>query len=136
MTKHYKQLLLPHSELKWGRIMQSQGKFWLVNKDGEVAQLPHHLYLLMTGVLKPTRYFGPYIFYNNFEQTVEAKYLMTMFKYPHLTPTPEKKIYAIISNNDAFIKVDKEFVTVLMERETLISPDNIWTKEDVNDNKN
>lgn len=136
MTKHYKQLLLPHSELVWGKIMQSQGKFWLVNKDGEVAQLPHPLYMLMIGVLKPTRYFGPYIFYNNFEQTAEAKYLMTMFKYPHLTPTPEKKIHAIVSNNGAFIKIDKELVAVLMERETLISPDNIWTEEEIDGNKN
>lgn len=127
MTKHYKQLLLPHSELSWGKIMQSQGKFWLVNKDNEVAQLPQHLYMLMTGVLKPTRYFGPYIFYNNFENTPEAKYLMTMFRYPHLSSTPEKKIRSITGDNKMFIQIDKEFVAVLMEREALISADNIWT---------
>lgn len=134
MTKHYKQLLLPHSELSWGKVMQSQGKFWLVNKDGEVAQLPHPLYMLMIGVLKPTRYFGPYIFYNNFEQTAEAKYLMTMFKYPHLTPTPEKKIRTIMKEYSPFVEPNEEFIQALMIRETLISPDNVW--EEINGNKN
>lgn len=118
--------------------MQSQDKFWLVNKDGEVACLPHPLYLLMIGVRKKTFIFGPYIFYNNFEESNEAAYLKKIFQYPHLTPTPEKKVRTIMEEYSPFVEPNEEFIQALMIREALISPDNVWleAKEEINGNKN
>ena len=124
MTKHYKQLLLPRYETAWGQLMTGNGDYWLVNKDGEVARLPHYLAMSIIGHRSETRGWGPYRFYNNFGLTKEAEYLKEMFKYVVLTATASKKVHTILRENSEWIQLDTDFVMALTAREG----DN-WLKE-------
>jgi len=124
MTKHYKQLLLPRYTTGWGQLMTGNGDHWLVNKDNEVARLPHYLAMSIIGHHSETRGWGPYRFYNNFGLTKEAEYLKEMFKYVCLTATASKKVHTILKENQEWVQIDTNFVMALTAREG----DN-WLKE-------
>lgn len=65
--------------------------------------------------------FGPYMFYNNYEQSANAQYLVGMFKYPNLTPAASAKREAILESDREWVIINKEFMEALNERERLIA---------------
>ena len=100
----------------WGQLARINDTWFLV-KDNEVARLPYWLFLFICDKRIETGHWGPYTFYNNFEQTHEASYLKEMFKYPHLTPTASKKVQTIIDTYGPCVSIDWEFVKALDVRE-------------------
>lgn len=121
MTKHYKQHLMTSRQTAWGLLAHGIGtmaaQWFLINASDEVAKLPFWLFLFICDKHAETGHFGPYIFYNNFELTAEAKYLKEMFQYPQLTPTASMKVQNIISTYTPCIGIDNEFVQALQARE-------------------
>lgn len=91
--------------------------WFIINKADEVAKIPYWLVLLMAGHRDPSSHYGPYIFYNNFESTPEAKYLKEMFKYRVLTPTAETKVRSLLQQYKPLISIDEAFIEALIERE-------------------
>lgn len=91
--------------------------WFIVNKADEVAKIPYWLVLLMAGHRDLSDWFGPYMFYNNFETTAEARYLVEMFKYRVLTPTAETKVRSLLQQYKPLISIDTTFVDALIERE-------------------
>ena len=100
-------------------------KHYLVNKADEVAELPHWLWLMVEGKYGPSMRWGPYLFYNTFENTTEAQYLLEMFKHRVLTATAETKVRNILGKYQPQIHINETFVAALVEREGC--PD-YWTK--------
>ena len=120
-TKYYKQRLIPLCTTAWGSILRgiedAASKHYLVNKADEVAELPHWLWLLVEGKYAPSMRWGPYLFYNTFENTSEAQYLMEMFKHRVLTTTAEAKVRNILKQYEPLIHINESFVEALLERE-------------------
>lgn len=120
MTKHYEQHLMLSRDTGWGRLAHgigtASGKWFLVT-NGEVARLPYWLFLFIVDKHVETGHWGPYIFYNNFELTAEARYLKEMFQYRVLTPTAAKKVQTILDTYGPCIAMDTEFIKALEERE-------------------
>lgn len=100
----------------------------MVNKADEVAELPHWLWLLVEGKYAPSMRWGPYAFYNTFENTSEAQYLMEMFKHRILTATAETKMRNILKQYEPLIHINESFVAALIEREGC---PNYWSTEPV-----
>ena len=100
-----------------------------MNDANEVALLPHWLWLLVEQKRELTLRWGPYAFFNNFEQTTEAKYLMQMFKYRILTATAETKVKDILNRYQPIIGINENFTRALIEREGC--PD-YWRSQDGN----
>lgn len=117
MTKHYDQHLIMSRDTRWGQLANTGSGQWFLVKDNEVARLPYWLFLFICGKHIATHHFGPYVFYNNFELTAEARYLKEMFKYPQLTPTAAKKVQTILDTYGPCISINEEFVKALQERE-------------------
>ena len=132
MTKYYKQRLIPLRTTAWGSILRgiedAASKHYLVNKADEVAELPHWLWLLVEGKYAPSMRWGPYLFYNTFENTSEAQYLMEMFKHRVLTAAAEAKVRNILKQYEPLIHINESFVEALLEREGC--PD-YWSTESV-----
>ena len=106
--------------------MKGHNNTWfIINKTDEVAKVPYWLVLLMAGHRDPSSYYGPYIFYNNFESEPAAKYLKEMFKYRVLTPTAETKVRSLLQQYKLLVGIDTEFIQVLIEREGC---PNYWTE--------
>lgn len=106
--------------------MKGHNNTWfIINKADEVAKVPYWLVLLMAGHRDLSDWFGPYMFYNNFENTQEAKYLKEMFKYRVLTPTAETKVRSIMTTYSPCVGIDGAFVEALIEREGC---PNYWTE--------
>ena len=120
-TKYYKQRLMPLHTTSWGPILrgteEASNKHYLVNKADEVAELPHWLWLLVEDKYAPSMRWGPYLFYNTFENTPEAQYLMEMFKHRVLTATAETKVRGILEQYKSLIHINDSFVAALVERE-------------------
>lgn len=117
MTKHYEQHLMMSRDTGWGRLANTGSGPWFLVTNGEVAKLPYWLFLFIVDKHVETGHFGPYIFYNNFENTPEARYLKEMFKYRELTPTAAKKVQTILDTYGPCIAMDTEFIKALEERE-------------------
>lgn len=116
LTKHYKQALMPGPVIPQGHLMVHNNQWYLVRND-EVARLPLYAHMSLAGKHELTHRWGPYAFYNFFEKTPEAHYLMKMFRYKILTSAPEKKIHEILERNKDWISIDDSFVEALIERE-------------------
>lgn len=113
----------------WGQLAHGIGTAsgkWFLTTNGEVARLPYWLFLFICDKHIDTDHYGPYIFYNNFESTTEAKYLKEMFKYRILTATAEKKVRSLLQQYKPLIGIDVAFVDALIEREGC---PNYWTEE-------
>lgn len=113
----------------WGKLAHGVGtaadKWFIINKADEVARLPYWLFLLIVDKHIETSHYGPYMFYNNFESTPEAKYLKEMFKYRILTPTAETKVRSLLQQYKLLVGINAEFVQALIEREGC---PNYWTE--------
>lgn len=90
---------------------------WYLSYNNEIARLPRYLRYALQGKSFGTYTFGPYDFYNYFEETTEAKYLMEMFQHVRLTPTPSKKVRQIIHDRRDWIKLNTVFAKSLSNRE-------------------
>ena len=124
MTKHYKQHLVSRQLTQYGRMMIYGDNWYLKVADGvhvtdgdEVIPIPLFVARAINGHLEVTRTFGPYMFWNDFDKTQEAKYLMKMLAYRKLTPQVQAKIRTILTDYKPWIDWDDEFIKVLSERE-------------------
>lgn len=109
-----------HYVREWGKLAHGIGTAsdkWFLIKDNEVAKIPYWLVLLMAGHRDPSAHYGPYVFYNNFESTAEARYLKEMFKYRVLTPTAETKVRSLLQQYEPLVGINEAFVDALIERE-------------------
>lgn len=117
MTKHYKQHLVSRQLTQYGRMMIYGDNWYLKVNGDEVIPIPLFVARAINGHLDVTRTFGPYVFWNDFDKTQEAKYLMKMFSYRKLTPSVQAKVKDIIARYKPWIDQDSEFIKVLNERE-------------------
>ena len=112
---YYETRLLYKTITEYGRIYTSHGQDYLVTD--EVSKIPYYVSLEVQGTHRLTKTWGPYKFYNGFETTREAEYLMKMFRYPHLTDKAQRKVTDIMFNYGIWIERDIEFENILKERE-------------------
>ena len=99
-----------------GQLMIYNDNWYLMHND-EVARLPKYLRYTLVGKSVCTCTFGPYDFYNYFEETTDAKYLMEMFQHIRLTPTPSKRVQQIIHDKRDWVKLNLIFAQALSNRE-------------------
>ena len=124
MTQYYREHLVPVRHLfDIGAGVYQRGDSWyVVTKQGEeVTKVPIWVARSLLFDRELTGCFGPYMFYNNYEQSANAQYLIGMFKYPNLTPAASAKREAILESDREWVIINKEFMEALNEREKLIA---------------
>lgn len=95
--------------------------------DGdEVIPLPLFLGRTLNGAAHVTRTFGPYVFWNDFDKTQVARYLMKMFSYRKLTPQVQANIRTILTDYKPWIDWDQDFIKALSEREHDLDITEVW----------
>lgn len=119
-TYHHKTHLLFVATTDYGRIYTYHGQDYLVNSEGEVGKIPYYVSLSIRGTKRLTKTWGPYKFYNGFETTKEAEYLVKMFQYPKLTERAQTKVRDIFFDYGEWVERDIEFEQFLKERERRI----------------
>ena len=118
MTQHYKEHYRTIKLLNIGALLtDGKNRYLLQPNNNEVIVVPFWVARSLLGDRQQTQQWGPYIFYNGYETTVEAKYLKDMFKYPMLTSRVQLKISRILQENSEWVEEDKEFKEVLSKRE-------------------
>lgn len=118
MTQHYKEHYRTLKLLNVGTLLtDGKNRYLLQLNNNEVIVLPRYVARSLLGERQVTQQWGPYIFYNGFETTAEAKYVKDMFKYPMLTSRAQLKVNTILRDNKEWVEEDKEFKEVLSERE-------------------
>ena len=121
MTQHYKEHYRTIKLLNIGALLtDGKNRYLLQPNNNEVIVVPFWAARSLLGDRQQTQQWGPYIFYNGYETTVEAKYLKDMFKYPMLTSRAQLKISRILQENSEWVEEDKEFKEVLSKRETAL----------------
>ena len=121
MTQHYKEHYRTIKLLNIGSLLtDGENRYLLQSNNNEVIVVPFWVAQSLLGDRQQTQQWGPYIFYNGYETTVEAKYLKDMFKYPMLTSRAQLKISRILQENSEWVDEDKEFKEVLSKRETAL----------------
>lgn len=119
-TYHHKTHLLFVATTDYGRVYTYHGQDYLVNAEGEVGKIPYYVSLSIRGIKRLTKTWGPYKFYNGFETTKEAEYLVKMFQYPKLTERAQAKVRDIFFDYGEWVERDIEFEQFLKERERRI----------------
>lgn len=119
-SPHYERTLMFNRNTDYGRTYVKGMDYYLVNREGEVAKIPYHMMVSLHNGPVQTEQWGPYIFYNWFQNTKEAAYLKQMFRYPVLEPRAKEKVDSIIRNNSLWIELDTTFTEALEERERRI----------------
>lgn len=118
MTQHYKEHYRTIKLLNIGALLtDGKNRYLLQSNNNEVIVVPFWVARSLLGDRQQTQQWGPYIFYNGYETTTEAKYLKDMFKYPMLTSRAQLKISRILQENSEWVDEDKEFKEVLSKRE-------------------
>lgn len=100
--------------------MRSEDNYYLVNCDEQVTKIPAYVALTIQGKESVTYQIGPYIFFNNFEETVDGKYLISML--PHWfnrKPLVERKINMIMDYAAWWCRINEDTVNLM----------NQWVKE-------
>ena len=87
-------------------------------RKGEYAILPYHWYMYLIGRMYITSIVGPYKFYNGYQDTESAKYLVEMLKYKHLTARAQAKVDHILEDDKLFIEQDTVFWDILKARDS------------------
>jgi hypothetical protein len=105
---------------------------WYLKVNDEVIPLPLFLYQTLYGAAHVTRTFGPYMFWNDFDKTTEARYLMNMFSYRKLTPVVQQKVAKILELYKPWIDWDQDFIETLEEREHDLDITQMWEANDGN----
>ena len=121
MTQHYKEHYRTIKLLNVGALLtDGKNRYLLQPNNNEVIVVPFWAARSLLGDRQQTQQWGPYIFYNGYETTAEAKYLKDMFKYPMLTSRAQLKISCILQENSEWVEEDKEFKEILSKRETAL----------------
>lgn len=121
MTQYYKEHYRIIKLLNVGTLLtDGENRYLLQSNNSEVIVVPFWVARSLLGDRQQTQQWGPYIFYNGYETTVEAKYLKDMFKYPMLTSRAQLKISRILQENSEWVDEDKEFREILSKRETAL----------------
>lgn len=121
MTQYYKEHYRIIKLLNVGALLtDGENRYLLQSNNNEVIVVPFWVARSLLGDRQQTQQWGPYIFYNGYEATVEAKYLKDMFKYPMLTSRAQLKISRILQENSEWVDEDKEFREILSKRETAL----------------
>ena len=121
MTQYYKEHYRTIKLLNVGTLLtDGENRYLLQPNNNEVIVVPFWVARSLLGDRQQTQQWGPYIFYNGYETTVEAKYLKVMFKYPMLTSRAQLKISRILQENSEWVEEDKEFREILSKRETAL----------------
>lgn len=121
MTQYYKEHYRTIKLLNVGTLLtDGENRYLLQSNNNEVIVVPFWVARSLLGDRQQTQQWGPYIFYNGYETTVEAKYLKDMFKYPMLTSRAQLKISRILQENSEWVDEDKEFREILSKRETAL----------------
>ena len=115
-TPYFERSLLYSAATDYGRIYTKHGQDYLV-VDGEISKIPYYVSLSLRGEHRNTRTWGPYKFFNGFETTSQAEYLMKMFQYPHLTDVARRKVTDIYFDYSLWIEIDQDFIETLNKRE-------------------
>lgn len=93
--------------------------YWMPpERKGEYAIVPRHLYTYLIGCMYVTSIVGPYKFYNGYQETESAKYLVEMLKYKHLTSRAQAKVDRILEDDKLFIEQDDTFWDILKARDS------------------
>ena len=101
-------------------LTDGKNRYLLQPNNDEVIIIPFWVASSLLGDRQQTQQWGPYIFYNGYETTAEAKYLKDMFKYPMLTSRAQQKVSTILRDNKEWIDENQEFKEALNEREALL----------------
>lgn len=121
MTQHYKEHYRTLKLLGVGTLLtDGKNRYLLQPNNDEVIIIPFWVASSLLGDRQQTQQWGPYIFYNGYETTAEAKYLKDMFKYPMLTPRAQQKVCTILRDNKEWVDEYQEFKEALNEREALL----------------
>lgn len=128
-TSHYQYSLIFNRNTEYGRTYYKGTQYYLVNNEGEVAKIPYYVMTRLHDEVITERW-GPYVFYNYFEDTKEAQYLKKMFRYPRLSTEAQLKVDKILQNNSLWIGTDEEFKNVLEERERRLLDESKRTNKD------
>lgn len=123
MTQHYKEHYRTLKMLNVGTLLTDGRDHYILqpnNNNNEVIVIPFWVARSLMGDRQLTYCYGPYLFYNGYETTTEAKYVMSMFKYPKLTSRAQQKVDSIMTDNREWIAINKEFKEALDERETAL----------------
>lgn len=121
MTQHYKEHYRALKLLNVGTLLtDGKNRYLLRINNSDVIIIPFWVARSLLGERQQTQQWGPYIFYNGYETTVEARYLKNMFKYPYLTERAQFKVSTILSDSSEWVEENKEFKEVLSEREAVL----------------
>ena len=92
--------------------------YWMPpERKGEYAIIPYHWYMYLIGRMYLTSIVGPYKFYNGYQDTESAQYLVEMLKYKHLTARAQAKVDHILEDDKLFIEQDPVFWAILKARD-------------------
>lgn len=94
-------------------------KYYLY-KDDEITKVPKWVARSLCHERQMTYWWGPYMMYNGYEESANGQYLIGMFKYPHLIGRAQLKVDRILQEDSEWVKVNKEFMEALNERQNRI----------------
>lgn len=111
-TQHFRANYIQNGTYGDIKVYSSQGKYALVNAEGEWAVAPRFVVNTIRGWnTEWTR--GPFIFSNGFDETDEAAYLISMLQYPTLTEAATRKVNSILTHYADWIRRDIEINDIL-----------------------
>lgn len=114
-SPYFNATLVPVHISEYGRIYSKGDSHYLVTNN-EVGKVPRYMALTLMGINKETYHWGPYTFYNEFENTHQAQYLMKMFKYKQLTDRAASKMADIRFDYCMWFTEDQSFIKAMEER--------------------
>lgn len=114
-SPYYNATLVPIHTSEYGRIYSKGDTHYLVT-DNEIGKIPRYMALTLMGVHQATHHWGPYTFYNEFENTQQAQYLIKMFKYKQLTDRARQKVADIRFDYNMWFEEDQSFIKAMEER--------------------
>lgn len=124
-TKYYKQNLWPKKTISMTlnsitadvTICTTKSKYFLLHEIYGVLAIPRFMAQSLLGNDKFTFWIGPYVFINEFETTVQGKYLIKMLEYPKLVPASQRKVDTILDVYKYWVQVDESFMEILKKRD-------------------
>ena len=96
--------------------MRSGDNYYLVNCDEQVTRVPTYVAETIMDKDRITYIIGPYVFFNNFEETADGKYLIKML--PHWfnrKPVVDLKIRNIMDYAGYWARINNETLKLMQE---------------------
>lgn len=114
-SPYYRSSLIHVETTDYGRLYSRGNQYYLVHND-EIGKIPRYMALTLMNVYNETGHWGPYTFYNGFDATPEAQYLMKMFRYPQLTDRARQKVADIRFDYNMWFTEDESFIKAMEAR--------------------